>query len=97
MWLLACNRAGLHIPIEISPSLKLTLLPPNAFKRDEAGKLINENTDLPALETCAVSGQINHVQSAKNTLYLRKATLPQNKSPAKLLQKNHICKCFGIF
>ena len=41
------------MPIDISPSLKLTLLPPKAFRRDEAGKLINEKTDRPAFDTCA--------------------------------------------
>jgi hypothetical protein len=44
--------------MEISPSLRLTLDPPRAFRRDETGRLMNEKTDLPALDTCAAAGVI---------------------------------------
>jgi hypothetical protein len=39
------------MPIETSPSLRLTFDPPSALMRDEIGRLINENTDLPAFDT----------------------------------------------
>ena len=78
MWLFAWSSAGLHIPIEISPSLRLTFEPPNAFRRDEVGRLMNENTDLPALDTCASKRQRDKVQRIRIAIFLPIATLPHS-------------------
>ena len=78
MWLLACSSAGLHIPMEMSPSLRLTLVPPNAFKREEAGRLMKEKTDRPAFDTCP-KVQRDHVQSTKVAIFFRIATLSHFK------------------
>ena len=43
----------MHIPIEMSPSLRLTFEPPKALRREEVGRLRKENTDRPAFDTCA--------------------------------------------
>jgi hypothetical protein len=84
----AWSRAGLHIAIDTSPSLRLTLLPPNAFNREDVGKLINENTERPALDTCAKMEFVN-AQSKRSTMYLRIATIRQYKlkSGAKIHKK----------
>ena len=47
----SCNKAGLHIPIDTSPSLSDTFDPPKALIRDDAGNPINENTERPAFDT----------------------------------------------
>ena len=84
MWLLACSRAGLHIPMEMSPSLRLTLLPPNALIRDETGRLMNENTDLPALETCPIQGVQSTEHRNQITMYLLPFTY--NLSPLAIIR-----------
>jgi hypothetical protein len=78
----------LHIAIDTSPSLRLALLPPSALMRDDAGKLINENTERPALDTCAQTEEVN-AQSKRSTMYLRIATIRQYKlkSGAKIHKK----------
>ena len=43
------------MPIEMSPSLRLTLEPPKALRRAETGRLMKENTERPALDTCAMA------------------------------------------
>ena len=50
------------------PSLRLTLLPPKALIREETGKLINENTDRPALDTCAMALDATINNAMRNTL-----------------------------
>ena len=70
MWLSLCSKAGLHIPIEMSPSLKLTLLPPKALILDDVGRLINEKTDRPALLTWAETHKANMLATIASA-YLR--------------------------
>ena len=80
--------------MEMSPSLRLTLDPPSALSRAEVGRLMNENTERPALETCAKAG----VQSTAYriqiimTIFLRTNGHNLSKSAAKVRKKNELCK-----
>ena len=76
------------MPIEMSPSLRLTFDPPKALRRDEVGKLMNEKTDLPALDTCACATLIESViQAIKTNMYLFLL-----KSGTKVQKNFEICK-----
>jgi hypothetical protein len=48
---------------------------------------MNENTDLPALDTCALTGANNRAQRAKTAIFLGMATLPHFKIRCKGTKK----------
>jgi hypothetical protein len=92
MWLLAWSKAGLLIAIEMSPSLSATFDPPSAFIRADTGRLMNEKTDLPALDTCAAHG----IVSAEHRMQTNMKDFLL-KSGTKLQFFLHICKFFYNF
>ena len=94
MWLLACSSAGLHIPIDMSPSLSDTFDPPKAFSLDETGRLMNENTDRPAPDTCP-KVQRDQVQSTRVTIFLLIATLSHFIN--RLQRYNFFLNCANLF
>jgi len=73
----------LHIPIAMSPSLSETFDPPKALMRDETGRLMNENTDLPAFDTWP-NVQRDKPQRTRVTIFLLIATLPHFKFACKI-------------
>ena len=92
MWLFSCSKAGLHMPSATSPSLSDTLDPPSALICADTGKLMKENTDRPAFDTCAATGIQSTEHKSQNTMFLRIATIPQLKSAANLQLFFELCK-----
>ena len=84
------------MPIEISPSLKLTLLPPNALIRDDTGNPMKENTDLPAFDTCPKALK-DKLQRTAMSIFLLIATLPHFKIDCKGTTKIAYMQVFALF